>query len=188
MRLGSATAGQFPSRPRVVLDTRPCPATLLSASPARLQGIRKRGDEIMYSEIETAQRIRSLLNGATDALDAGLAARLRQGRERALARHRPQRVVEFAPWAMQRMLALRPGHHARDSVVIVMLLAAAIVFYYRNQDLKVDEYAEIDSALLADELPPSAYLDKGFFEWLARSGLTTDAPSAQPQQGREEAD
>jgi hypothetical protein len=139
----------------------------------------------MNSEVETAQRIRSLLNGGTDALDAGLAARLRQGRERALARHRPTRLLEFAPWAMQRTLALRPGHHGRDSVVIVMLLAAAYAFFSWNQELKVEEYADIDSALLADDLPPAAYLDKGFFEWLEHSGPAADAPPARPYLGRE---
>ena len=36
------------------------------------------------------------------------------------------------------------------------------------------EYEEIDSALLTDELPPSAYLDRGFHAWLEHA---SDSPS-----------
>jgi hypothetical protein len=46
--------------------------------------------------------------------------------------------------------------------------------YYWNAFEQVQENEEIDSALLADELPPSAYLDRGFHAWLER---TSDSSS-----------
>ena len=42
--------------------------------------------------------------------------------------------------------------------------------YYWNELETADENAEVDSALLADELPIDAYTDQGFTAWQERSG------------------
>jgi hypothetical protein len=53
------------------------------------------------------------------------------------------------------------------------VLVAGLVFIQHHHDLQqIAVAAEIDSALLADTLPPAAYSDPGFSEFL-RSG---DAP------------
>jgi hypothetical protein len=41
--------------------------------------------------------------------------------------------------------------------------------YYWNHFEQAAENEEVDSALLSDDLPPAAYLDKGFQAWLERS-------------------
>jgi hypothetical protein len=58
--------------------------------------------------------------------------------------------------------------HARTVLAIMALTVGATGTYYWNAFAEAQEYEEIDSALLADELPPSAYLDKGFHAWLER--------------------
>ncbi len=40
-----------------------------------------------------------------------------------------------------------------------------ISFYWHSVQY-VTELEEVDSALLADDLPPEAFLDNDFFEWL----------------------
>jgi hypothetical protein len=55
---------------------------------------------------------------------------------------------------------------ARNLVAIAALLVGATGTYYWNAFEQAREYEEIDSALLADELPPSVYLDRGFQAWL----------------------
>jgi hypothetical protein len=58
--------------------------------------------------------------------------------------------------------------HARTLLAIVALSIGATGTYYWNAFEQAQVFEEIDSALLADELPPSAYLDKGFHAWLER--------------------
>jgi len=47
------------------------------------------------------------------------------------------------------------------------VLVAGLVFIQHHHDLQqIEVAAEIDSALLADDLPPAAYGDPGFSEFL----------------------
>jgi hypothetical protein len=59
--------------------------------------------------------------------------------------------------------------HARSLLADMALCVGATGTYYWNAFEQAREYEEIDSALLADELPPSAYLDRGFHAWLERA-------------------
>jgi len=47
----------------------------------------------------------------------------------------------------------------------VLLLVLATGFYWQAQN-SLSDLEDVDSALLADDLPVSAYLDKGFDAWL----------------------
>jgi hypothetical protein len=56
-----------------------------------------------------------------------------------------------------RMVALLP----------LLALVAGLVFITVSQDeLRAQELAEVDAELLTDELPPSAYVDPGFAQYL----------------------
>jgi hypothetical protein len=59
--------------------------------------------------------------------------------------------------------------NARSLLAVLALIVGATGTYYWNAFEQAREYEEIDSALLADELPPSAYLDRGFQAWLERA-------------------
>ena len=134
----------------------------------------------MDSDLKTALRIRSLLNQGVATLDQGTADRLRAARSRALAQYRPQRGLQLAGAGGWRWSALAPGRNAFIALGLVTIAVAVGASYYWNQYQKSDELEGIDSALLADELPPEAYLDKGFFEWLDQGGVAPAkaAPSA----------
>ncbi len=49
-----------------------------------------------------------------------------------------------------------------------MLLIAVAAVYIWQQHQRIAELEEIDSQLLADDLPPDAYLDRGFQNWLKK--------------------
>jgi len=49
--------------------------------------------------------------------------------------------------------------------VAALLLGMWISFYWHSMEY-VAELEEVDSALLTDDLPPDAFLDNDFFEWL----------------------
>jgi hypothetical protein len=57
--------------------------------------------------------------------------------------------------------------------VAIPLLAGALVFvglYQHEQQVRISEIAEIDAAVLSDDLPLSAYADRGFNAYLANRG------------------
>ena len=123
----------------------------------------------MQSELESALRIRSLLNQGVAALGSDTTDRLRAARQKALDRARPA-----AGFHLLAVGGVRFGTHGLGrSFSMALGLTAIALIVLASFDLnglrKADEFADIDSALLSDELPPEAYLDKGFYEWLDRS-------------------
>lgn len=114
-------------------------------------------------EHHTAFAIRQHLNEAAGRLPADTSERLRAARERALARQRKPAgglagaaggIFGFG-WLGQ----LAP---------LVVLVGGLLGIAQWHQSQQVAEIADIDMQMLVDELPPNAYLDKGFGAWLAR--------------------
>ncbi len=117
------------------------------------------------------------LSRGCETLPHDITERLRFARERALAA-RPQR--QAAPVALAATSVL--GSAGRSavlgggppsfwlrlaSVMPLAVLVAGLVFIERHYDWQqIETAAEVDSALLADDLPPAAYGDPGFLEYL----------------------
>jgi len=126
-------------------------------------------------EGQLAQRLTAHLSDAALALPHDITERLRFSRERALASRRTATVAQVAPQVVHagRAAALGgpPSLWLRlASALPLVVLMAGLVFIQHHHDLQqIAVAAEIDSALLADDLPPAAYGDPGFSEFL-RSG------------------
>ncbi|WP_265944377.1 DUF3619 family protein [Dechloromonas sp. A34] len=58
-----------------------------------------------------------------------------------------------------------PRYFKQTLSVIALLLGMWLSFYWHSVQY-VTELQDVDSALLADDLPPEAFLDNDFFEWL----------------------
>jgi len=122
----------------------------------------------MNEDTEFGYKARQILNQGLDALDRGVTDSLHQARKVAL---NSQRV----PVGGLRLAGIAHSvEHAFFSNTRVLLAVMALSIgaagtYYWNAFEQAREYEEIDSALLADDLPPSAYLDRGFQAWLARA-------------------
>ena len=54
--------------------------------------------------------------------------------------------------------------------VLLIVVGGLYVFDYWTTLQQASEIAELDSALLGSDLPVDAFLDKGFENWLKRSG------------------
>ena len=127
----------------------------------------------MNQNTEFGYKARQILNEGLDRLDGKVTLRLHESRQSALAKQRqPVGVLRLA--GIGHGIDFNFGAHARTMVAIMALGIGATGTYYWNAFSQAQEYEEIDSALLADELPPSAYLDRGFHAWLERG---TDSPS-----------
>lgn len=122
----------------------------------------------MDQETEFGYKLRQVLNHGTEHFDSGTAKRLHASRQKALER---QRV------AVRGMQLAGLGHHFADAVfghgraifAAVALIIGASGTYVWQQFEQAAEFEEVDTALLADELPPAVYLDRGFHVWLEHS-------------------
>jgi len=120
------------------------------------------------NELQFGNLIRQALNEGSP-LDARTLERLRAARMAALER---QRVVpEHAPALADNLLggAAGPARFSRSLLLAALLLALGLASLYSvQQKRQAAETVELDTQLLADELPIDAYLDKGFEAWLKR--------------------
>ena len=139
---------------------------------------------IAASQIEGLQarvalRMAAKLTEAADQLPHDISERLRFGREKAIARAQAlRRSTAAAPAVVgsaggAAVLGGPPSLWLRlASVLPLIMLAAGLVLIQQHRDHEqIAVAAEIDAALLADELPPTAYGDPGFAEYLRSSEL-----------------
>lgn len=122
-------------------------------------------------------RVAAHLGRGSEALPHDLTERLRFARERAVAVARQRHLAAAAVPGMAvvagagRAATLAGGPPPLwlrlASVLPLAVLVAGLAYiqlHYEVQQIKTA--AEIDSALLADDLPPAAYGDPGFSEYL----------------------
>ena len=120
------------------------------------------------NEHQFGDKVRKILEHDAQP-DAGTLERLRQARELALARKRPEHAPALA-WAGQ---AGASGDRsfmfwARVALPVVLLVVGLFGIYGWQQKQKAADRAELDAQLLSGELPIDAYLDKGFQAWLKK--------------------
>jgi hypothetical protein len=130
----------------------------------------------MNEEFQTAYRIRQFLNQGTEALAPKAADRLFQARQLALSRQRPAPAGMLGLAGLGNVSSDMLLHRARRVAAVSALVIGAAGAYYWSNFVQADDNDEIDSALLADELPVTAYLDQGFHAWLERSTPSSPQP------------
>jgi hypothetical protein len=120
------------------------------------------------------QAVALRLSGGAGELPYEARERLRAARVRAIA---ARRKPEVAPLVVGRgasaTLALgeRTWFNRIASVLPLVVLAAGLVTIHAVQkDRRASELAEVDAALLTDALPPAAYADPGFAQYLKSAG------------------
>lgn len=121
------------------------------------------------SDSRFASAVCRVLEHGTGGLDQKVVARLLEAREEAL-RHQAAPVAVLSLAGIGQSLdhfVVEPlqGHYRAILALLAMVCGAVGVQFWQNQQI-AEELAEIDSALLSDEVSPSAYLDQGFMEWL----------------------
>lgn len=126
--------------------------------------------DLLQLQARFASRVTAGLNQQQSHLPHDITERLRFAREQAVARRREAQARTAraavsvgggqlgltAPW-WQRALAMLP------LVLLALGLVAIDEFAAREQLLAA---ADFDAQLLADDLPPAAYADPGFAEFL----------------------
>lgn len=138
----------------------------------------KKQDHTPLTMDRMGRQLAALLTQANGELPHDLSERLRIARQQALALRRTAPLAEHRLVAQGNSLTLSgptseglgPWSVLGSALPLLALLAALFTVQWFDQQAFVSELAEIDSALLVDDLPPAAYSDPGFIQFLRQSG------------------
>lgn len=115
------------------------------------------------------RRMAARLDASTEELPHDISERLRVARLQALDRYRT--VATVSATAGGTLLA--SGDEERgfwprlaSLLPLLALLAGLVALQMQSDDSLTEELAAIDAAILADDLPPQAYADPGFAQFL----------------------
>jgi hypothetical protein len=130
-------------------------------------------------DLNFAYKVRHALNDHLDTLPASTTDRLAQARKLALARKKAHVSAPLTVRAARAVTANAGGGFmshgfgwlGRMGVAVPMLalVAGLTGIYHYEQQQRIADLAELDAAVLSDELPLSAYLDHGFNAYLSQS-------------------
>jgi len=125
------------------------------------------------------QSAAALLRQGSQSLPAGIKDRLYAARLKALSVKKPEKVR-----IKQYVLASTSGNWSSGSrsfwnnvgwiAPLVVLVFGLIGIAQWQQDSRINDIAELDVALLTDDVPPDAYADSGFMSFL-KNGPLADA-------------
>lgn len=134
-------------------------------------------DTLAHLESRVGLRLASLLDEAASQPEHAVAERLRFAREQALARARARRA-EVKPASAAAVVGssssgagilAAPGHWLGRMAAwlpLLALVAGLVAIDELSTRAEIEAAAEVDTALLGDDLPPAAYTDPGFVEFL----------------------
>lgn len=119
------------------------------------------------NEERYAYRIRQALNHGMKDIPPAASRRLEAARHLALSRQK-QTAPSLAAAGHGHFLHHFGSHtpYLKQILAIIALLLGMWISFYWHSVQYVTELEEVDSALLADDIPPEAFLDNDFFEWL----------------------
>jgi len=119
------------------------------------------------AELRVAYQIKRHLNSSLADVGPDKLERLRAAREQALAKQKRSSSLAVAGGGGFSFANFGFGL-VPQVVPLLVLLVGLLSMSYWHQNRYSEELADIDTQVLVDELPPSAYVDRGFDSWLKR--------------------
>ncbi len=132
------------------------------------------------AENEFGQRVAARLSAGNQVLPHDIGERLRVARAQAVAQRKQAPQLRAAPVVVQagNTAALGGGGgwgwwtRIGTVVPLVALVAGLVTISVMQDEDRASELAEVDSALLTGDLPPAAYTDPGFAQFLKSDGAS----------------
>ncbi|MDP9600627.1 DUF3619 family protein [Variovorax sp. NFACC27] len=124
------------------------------------------------AEDQFGQRLVARLSAGNRELPHDISERLRVARAQAVAARKQPPQLRTAPVVVQSGHTLTMGGswswwtRIGSVVPLIALVAGLITISVMQDDDRASELAEVDSALLTGDLPPAAYTDPGFAQFL----------------------
>jgi hypothetical protein len=138
-----------------------------------IQATQSEGLQDRFGRLVTAR-----LDTGMAELPYGVTERLRAARVQAVARRKPADMrtassVNSSGGAATLTYGDRgPSlwNQIASALPLLALVAGLILIHTVQNEYRAHEVAEVDAALLTDDLPPSAYADPGFIQFLKSGG------------------
>ena len=123
----------------------------------------------------------ALLSHGAQTLPAGIKSRLHAARMKALSARKPEKVHAQKPVFAGIAGNWGSGNSSIWDTVgwvapLVVLVFGLIGIAQWQDDSRINDIAEVDAALLSDDVPPDAYADSGFMAFL-KNGPLSDSDS-----------
>jgi hypothetical protein len=129
-------------------------------------------------DINLAYKIRHALNETLDDLPAAATDRLAAARAQALARKKAdaprvaqtvrQAQLQTAGFDLRALFSQQWAMRAAVVAPLLLMVAGMVGVYQYEHEQRIAELAELDAAVLSDDLPLTAYTDHGFNAYLAQ--------------------
>jgi hypothetical protein len=123
-------------------------------------------------DINLAYKIRHALNENLDKLPASTTDRLAAARTLALSRKKadaPASKQERQPlFDIRSVFSMQWVARAAVAAPLLAMVAGLVGVYQVEREQRVAELADLDAAVLSDDLPLTAYTDHGFNAYLAQ--------------------
>jgi Flp pilus assembly protein TadB len=122
-------------------------------------------------EARIAYRIAARLNERAESVDSDISERLRFAREKAIVKAQAARSAEATHVVSAGPAAVLGGGNGwwvklGSALPAVALALGLLLIQHLHKEAQISAAAEIDAELLADDIPPAAYSDAGFVEFL----------------------
>ena len=125
-------------------------------------------------DLNFAYKVRHALNDHLDQLPPSTVDRLASARMLAMSRKKPQAPVRLAQGQLVGNIGAFFSSSMLGKMAVIVPLLVLVVglagIYETEEQQRIAEMAELDAAVLSDELPLTAYLDQGFNAYLAQRG------------------
>ena len=147
--------------------------------------MKHRDESLTQSEADQFGRASAaLLSQSAQSLPAGIKDRLHAARMKALAVRKPEKMLVQKPVfaGFARNWSPRSSNGFWDTVgwvaPLVVLVFGLIGIAQWQDESRINDIAEVDAALLTDDVPPDAYADSGFMAFLKNGPLSDSQDSA----------
>jgi len=124
------------------------------------------------------RQVAARLTAGNVELSHEVSERLRAARVQAVARRKVAQQLRPAPVVLSRGATATLGGswwtRIGSVIPLVALVAGLVAISVMQEDNRANELAAIDSALLTDDLPPAAYTDPGFAQFLKTSDESSE--------------
>jgi hypothetical protein len=132
-------------------------------------------------DINLAYKIRHALNDNLDNLPASTTDRLAAARAQALARKKADapsraRTRQRNTFDLGGLFSMQWVARAAVVAPLLAMVAGMVGVYQYEREQRAAELAELDAAVLSDDLPLTAYTDHGFNAYLAQQQQAQQQP------------
>jgi hypothetical protein len=128
---------------------------------------------------QMGRRLARRLNDAARDIPLDISERIRFGREQALQRCKVSEISrnQSGSLILQGLNSDPLWTRWVSLLALAALLLGLMAVDQFSDDFQVQDLAEIDAAILTDDLPPHAYSDPGFAHFLKTKLETSNAPN-----------